>query len=116
MIPLILYFFIYIWKGEFTYPVMERVIFGLGEAAFLAVFYLFKYDSSDLLSYDLDFFLLGFIILIDLILYFARGISLGVYGTVSKDIAEVNPEPNSNSRSPMAVEKRANKYDSPSIQ
>jgi len=69
---------------------MERIIFGLGESAFLAVFYLFKYDSSDLLSYDLDFFLLGFIILIDLLLYFVRAIILGVYG-VSKDLLEVNP-------------------------
>lgn len=30
MIALILYPFIHIWKEDFKYPVMERVIFGLG--------------------------------------------------------------------------------------
>lgn len=43
MIALILYSVIATWKGDFYYPVGERIAFGLGEAAFLANFYIFKY-------------------------------------------------------------------------
>lgn len=43
MIMVIIYPILYVWKGDFKYPVMERIIFILGEAAFLSLYYLFKY-------------------------------------------------------------------------
>lgn len=81
MIMLIIYPIIATWKGEFKYPVLERVIFGLGEAAFLANFFIFKYKPEYIQSYDLDFFFLGFVLLIDVFLYLIRAIRIGCYGT-----------------------------------
>jgi hypothetical protein len=43
MVMLIVYPLIHIWEAEFKYPLMERIIYGLGEAAFLANFFIFKY-------------------------------------------------------------------------
>jgi len=80
MIPLIIYPVLHIWKGEFKYPILERIIYGLGEAAFLALFYIFQYGATYITDYDLDFCLLAFVIMIDLLLYLVRGIRLGIYG------------------------------------
>lgn len=43
MIMVIIYPILHTWKGDFKYPVMERIIFIIGEAAFLSLYYLFKY-------------------------------------------------------------------------
>ena len=43
MIMVIINPILHVWKGDFKYPVMERIIFILGEAAFLSLYYLFKY-------------------------------------------------------------------------
>lgn len=91
MIPLLLFGFIYMWKGVFKYPVMERVIFIFGEAIFVALYYLFKYASDYISKYDIDFFVIGVVLLIDLMLYLVRGCKLGLYG-ISESSAEVNPE------------------------
>jgi hypothetical protein len=89
MIPLILYSFIHMWKGEFKYPVMERIIFGLGEAAFLTNYFIFKYGPQYIGSYDLDFFFLGFVLFIDILLYVVRACRMVCYGV--NENSEVNP-------------------------
>jgi hypothetical protein len=80
MVMLIIYPLLYIWKGEFKYPLMERIIFGLGEAAFLANFFIFKYRSEYINTYDIDFFFLGFVLIIDIFLYLIRTCRIGCYG------------------------------------
>jgi len=81
MIMLIIYPILHAWKGDFKYPIMERVVFIIGEAAFLALFYLFKYQNSNyIVSYNLDFFLLGGVLLMDALLFFFRAIRLACYG------------------------------------
>lgn len=59
---------------------MERVIFFLGEALFIILYYIFRYNPSYITGYDLDVYGLGGIILIDFILYFIRAIRLFCYG------------------------------------
>jgi len=82
MIMVIIYPILHAWKGDFKYPVMERIIFILGEAAFLSLYYLFKYEKDNYIySYNLDFFLLGAVLLMDTILYFVRTIRLVCYGS-----------------------------------
>lgn len=107
MIMLILYPLVYIWKGEFKYPMLERIIFGLGEAAFLANFFIFKYHPEYIQNYDIDFFLLSFILIIDIVLYLVRACRLGCYGV--NENAEVNPETmlKENIKKPEKI----NKYD-----
>ena len=91
MISLVLYFLVYLWKGDFKYPILERVIFGLGDGAFLTIYYIFKYGPSYITTYDLDFFGLGGGLVIDLVLYIVRGSRLFMYGA-SEGRADVNPE------------------------
>jgi hypothetical protein len=59
---------------------MERIIFGLGEAAFLANYFIFKYRVEYIQSYDLDFFFLGFVLLIDILFYLVRACKIGCNG------------------------------------
>lgn len=103
MIMLIIYSVIATWKGEFKYFVLERVLFGLGEAAFLANFFIFKYRPEYIQSYDLDFFFLGFVLLIDIFLYLIRAIRIGCYGTAESN--EVNPEILNPTKKPEKVNK-----------
>lgn len=89
---LIIYPVLHAWKGEFKYPVMERIIFIVGEAAFLALFYIFRYQSTNyIVSYDLDFFLLAVVLLIDVLLYFVRTMRMVCYGA-----NEGSPNPQNN--------------------
>lgn len=80
MIALILYFLIYLWKGEFKYPIVERIIFLLGDGAFLTMFFLFKEEPSAITDNDLDFFILAMILGVDIVLYIVRGIRMFCYG------------------------------------
>ncbi len=109
MISLILYFLITLWKGDYKYPVMERVIFGLGDAAFLTIYYLFKYGPTYITDYDIDFFGFGGILVIDLVLYTIRGARLFMYGA-NEGRADVNPEVLPDTSSPR-IEKKVNKYE-----
>ena len=80
MIALIIVPLLQLWKGDFKYPILERIIFFLGEAAFITLYYIFRYRASYITQYDLDFYGLGAILLIDLLLYFVRTIRLACYG------------------------------------
>lgn len=91
MIALIIYPILHTWKGDFKYPIMERIIYFLGEAAFLALFFLFKYKPQYISDYDIDFFVLGGILLFDTLLYLIRTIKLACYGA-HEGSNVVNPE------------------------
>lgn len=80
MIGIIIYPLIHLWKGEFKYPIAERIIFIIGEAAFLTIYFLFKYGPSLITDYDLDFLLLAGVLLLDVLLYFVRAIRMCCYG------------------------------------
>lgn len=105
MIMLIIYPIIAVWKGEFKHPVLERVLLGLGEAAFLANFFIFKYRAEYIKSYDVDFFFLGFVLLIDVLLYLIRAVRVGCYGTAENN--EVNPE----TANPAKKSQKVDKYE-----
>lgn len=92
MIALIIYPILHLWKGDFKYPVMERIVFILGEAAFLAIYYIFKYGTDYITQYDVDFFGLGGVLLIDLVLYLIRTTRLICYGGNEGTDKAVNPE------------------------
>lgn len=79
-IPLGLYSLIYLWKGEYQFVVGERIIFGLGEGVIIALFGLYLYKSSYIEMYDLDFFGIGGVLLVDLIFYIVKAIRLAKYG------------------------------------
>ena len=80
MIMFIVYFLMYLWKGEYKYPVLERIIFFVGEGIFLALFFIFKYKPEYITDYDLDFFGLAIIMGLDFIAFLVRGIKLYCYG------------------------------------
>ena len=99
MVMLIVYFPLHLWKGDFKYPIIERIVFFLGEAFFLTLFFIFKYKPVYITDYDLDFFGLTIVILIDFFVYLIRGIRLMCYGESEGQVG-VNPETNRNSPSP----------------
>ena len=88
--PLVAYTVIYLWKNNFTYKIVERVLFGLGEAAAITLFSLYLFGNSYIIQYDLDFFALGLIIFLDVIFYTVKLVSWLKYGKVSID--KINPE------------------------
>ena len=92
MIMLIIYFLLYLWKGEFKYPVLERIIFFLGDAVLLTLFFIFKYHNEYITAYDLDFFGVAGVMALDFLLYLVRGGKLFCYGQ-SEGTSEVHPEP-----------------------
>ena len=115
MIALIICPLLHLWKGDYKYPILERVIYILGEAAFLALYYLFKYKPSYVTDYDLDVYALGGVILIDAVLYFIRTLKMICYG-VHEGSSVVNPEDTQDvelkeSSSPKALEKKKSKYE-----
>jgi hypothetical protein len=91
MISLIIYFLLYLWKGEYKYPILERVVFVLGDGVFLALYYLFKYKPEYITDYDLDLFGLAGVLGLDFMLYLVRGGKLFCYG-VNEGVAPINPE------------------------
>ena len=91
MVMLIVYPLIHAWKGEFRYPCAERVFFVIGEGLFLALFFLFKYGPSYITDYDLDFFILAFILVMDVMVYFVRAVRMCCFG-FHEGKAEVHPE------------------------
>ena len=110
MILLIVYSLLYLWKGEFKYQIMERVVFFLGDGAFLTLFYIFKYHPEYITQYDLDFFGLAGIMILDILLYLVRGGKLMCYGK-SEGQAEVNPEPAEEGNESPKFEKKVNRYE-----
>lgn len=91
VIPLGLYALLYVWNGEFKFVVMERIVFILGECAFIALIELFKYAPDYITQYELDFFLLGSILFLDILLYLVKTIKLACSGS-SEGQVEIKPE------------------------
>ena len=63
----------------------------------MALYYLFKYENVNyIVSYDLDFYLLGTVLLVDVLFYFVRTIRMACYGVnegiLNPNINLVQPE------------------------
>jgi len=89
---------------------MERIVFFLGDGAFITLYYIFNFQSSYITQYDLDFFGLAGIIAIDLLLFMFRGGRLMCYGA-DEGRVEVNPEQPTLGGPTPVVEKKINKYE-----
>ena len=97
---LIVYPLIHAWKGEFKYPCAERVFFIIGECLFLGLYFLFKYGPPYITDYDLDFFILAFILVMDCLVYFVRSIRRFCFGFYEGK-AEVYPEESGQDEKPL---------------
>lgn len=88
--PIILFDLVYLITYNFVYKVFERVLFILSEAAFITLYTLFLTNSSYISTYNLDFFALALIILIEILVILMRM----CYKCNSKTEAdsEINPE------------------------
>lgn len=103
------YSILYLIFGDYRYKVVERVIFFIGDALFVALYFLFTYQPSYIADYDLDLFGLAVLMAIDAVLYVVRGVRMYCFGAY-EGVAEVNPE--SSFESPKPKEKaRYNKYE-----
>jgi hypothetical protein len=71
------------------YPVFERVMFGIGEAAAITIYSLYLFAPDRLKQYELDFLGLALILLIDVIVLIVRMIGWLVYKKTSSD--KINP-------------------------
>ena len=60
--------------GEFKYKIVERVIFCVGEAAFLILYFIFTYNPQAMIDSNLDFFFFLFVIYMEVTLYIVRGV------------------------------------------
>jgi hypothetical protein len=78
--PIILYAFIYTWKHDFTFKIGERIIFLLGEAVLVTLFSIFLFNPQYIQDYDLDFFGLAAILLMDVIFVIVKLVRLIKYG------------------------------------
>ena len=70
---------------------MERIIFLLGEGAFISLYFIFTYKPKYITKTDLDFFFLAGIMIVDVLFYIIRGIRMYCYGP-GEGTVEVNPE------------------------
>jgi hypothetical protein len=70
--PLVLYLIIVAWKHKFVNPALGRVMFVLGECCMIALFAMYVWGETYIVSYQLDLFLLSGVILFDLIYYIAK--------------------------------------------
>ena len=88
---------------------MERVIFLLGDGAFITLYFIFTYNPQYIIDYDLDLFGLAGIMLVDALLYIIRGIRMYCYGP-NEGVANdgVNPE---NADNEKERKPKYNKYD-----
>lgn len=103
------YSVLYLIFGDYRYKVVERVVFFIGDALFVALYFLFTYQPSYIADYDLDLFGLAALMAIDAVLYVVRGIRMYCFGAY-EGVAEVNPE--SSFESPKPKEKgKYNKYE-----
>lgn len=102
VVPLGLYALLYVWNGEFKFVVAERIVFVVGEAAFIALIELFKYAPDYVTQYELDFFLLGSVLLLDFLLYLVKAIKLGCSGS-SEGQVEIKPEETPKAASPKTA-------------
>ena len=100
VVMLIVYPLIHAWKGEFKYPCAERVSFIIGESLFLGLYFLFKYGPRYITDYDLDFFILAFILVMDCLVYFVRSIRRFCFG-FHEGKAEVYPEESGQDEKPF---------------
>jgi hypothetical protein len=71
------------------YPIFERIMFGIGEAAAITIYSLFLFAPDRLQQYELDFLGLALILFIDIILLTVRMIGWLVYRKTSVD--KINP-------------------------
>ena len=87
---------------------MERVIFFIGDGAFITLYFVFTYKPVYITDYDLDLFLLAGVMFVDAFLYIIRGIRLFCYGP-HEGVGDVSPEDDHLAKkSPRA---KPNKYD-----
>lgn len=78
--PLVIYSVLYMWKGIYINKVVERIIFGIEEGIIITLYSLFMFDPVNLALYDVDFFGLAIILLLDIIYITMRMVSWLVYG------------------------------------
>jgi len=78
--PLVLYAFLYFWKGYHINKIAERVIFSLEEAIILTIFSLYLFDPIHLAENELDFLGLAIILLLNVIYITMRLVNWLVYG------------------------------------
>ena len=100
------YSVLYLIFGEFKYKIMERVIFFLGDGAFITLYFIFTYNPQYIIDYDLDLFGLAGIMLVDALLYVIRGIRMFCYGPNEGIANEGSINPEINEKGP-----KKNKYD-----
>ena len=84
MLAILTYPFIHFWKGEFHYRIVERIVFSLGELAFILNYFLFKYAPSLVAEHHVDFVLLTIVLGIDFGLYSVRVVQVCCYGLREK--------------------------------
>ena len=85
------YSVLYLILGEFRYKCMERVIFFLGDGAFITLYFIFTYKPVYITDHDLDLFGLAGIMTLDTLLYIIRAIRLYCYGP-HEGVGDVAPE------------------------
>jgi len=88
--PIICYDLFYLCTYNFVYKVFERVLFILSESTFITLYTLFLTNSTYISTYNLDFFGLTIIILIELIVIILRIYYKCTHKT--EDDSQINPE------------------------
>lgn len=70
--PIILYDLVHLIKYNYSYKIVERFCFILTEAVFITIYTMFLFGSAYITQYNLDFFGLGIIVFIEVLILLAR--------------------------------------------